>query len=94
MTDQINITGTSHKVTITCISLEDAIATSERLLPGYMWIVRSDEIHGAFVNLLSPDTSICFPTWAPTPLEAFNTALTRAANADLTINADVIIPRI
>jgi len=60
-------------------TLESVIAQIEERLPNWRWLVRNDETHGAFANLINRDNlDSYFPTYATDKVAALGMAFNRA----------------
>lgn len=68
-------------------SIDAALALAERVLPGYWWLVRSDEGESdSFANMgligTNPNMGApCYPAFAPTPALALCISILRALEA-------------
>ena len=68
-------------------SLDAALALAERVLPGWEWLLRTDEERGFMVNCWrkgdEPNMGDeCFPSYAATPVLALCAAILRANHKD------------
>lgn len=65
------------------LSLDSLILECEAALPGWVWLVRNDEEHGAFANVLLSNgpgqmPRASFPIYAPLAVDALRTSLAQA----------------